>query len=61
MTQRTKLIGLKNRNGKSYFKCNYKYYPAFNYFEEADTIPEYTNNQTRRYNNTNSWDTDLPF
>ena len=59
--RRVELIGLKNRNGKSYFKCNYKYYPAFNYFEEADTIPEYTNNQTRRYNNTNSWDTDLPF
>lgn len=57
--RRVELIGLKNRNGKSYFKCNYKYYPAFNYFEEADTIPEYTNNQTRR--GYNSFDTDLPF
>lgn len=57
--RRVELIGLKNRNGKSYFKCNYKYYPAFNYFEEADAIPEYTNNQTRR--GYNSFDTDLPF
>lgn len=57
--RRVELIGLKNRNGKSYFKCNYKYYPAFNYFEEADTTPEYTNNQTRR--GYNSFDTDLPF
>ncbi len=57
--RRVELIGLKNRNGKSYFKCNYKYYPAFNYFEEADTMPEYTNNQTRR--GYNSFDTDLPF
>lgn len=57
--RRVELIGLKNRNGKSYFKCDYKYYPAFNYFEEADTIPEYTNNQTRR--GYNSFDTDLPF
>lgn len=46
--RRIELIGLKNRNGKSYFKCNYKYYPAFNYFEEADTIPEYTNKQPNK-------------
>lgn len=46
--RRVELIGLKNRNGKSYFKCNYKYYPAFNYFEEADTIPEYTNKQPNK-------------
>lgn len=57
--RRVELIGLKNRNGKSYFKCDYKYYPAFNYFEEVDTIPEYTNNQTRR--GYNSFDMDLPF
>lgn len=57
--RRVELIGLKNRNGKSYFKCNYKYYPAFNYFEEADITPEYTNNQTRR--GYNSFDIDLPF
>lgn len=30
------LIGLKNRNGKSYFKCSYKYYAPFNYFEEIE-------------------------
>jgi replicative DNA helicase len=29
------LIGLKNRNGKSYFKCNYTFYPSYNYFEEV--------------------------
>ena len=34
------LIGLKNRNGKSYFKCSYRYYPAFNYFEEIPTLEE---------------------
>lgn len=32
------LIGLKNRNGTSYFKCSYKFYPAFNYFEEIEII-----------------------
>ena len=32
--RKVQLVGLKNRNGKSYFKCNFKFYPAFNYFEE---------------------------
>ena len=32
------LIGLKNRNGKSYFKCSYKYYAPFNYFEEIEKV-----------------------
>lgn len=59
--RKVQLIGLKNRNGKSYFKCNYKYYPAFNYFEEEGEMSSFSNGQTRRYNNTNSWDTDLPF
>ncbi len=36
--RRIELIGLKNRNGKSYFKCNYKYHPEFNYFEDVDTM-----------------------
>ena len=34
------LIGLKNRNGKSYFKCSYNFYPAFNFFEEVETLEE---------------------
>lgn len=34
------LIGLKNRNGKSYFKCSYRFYPAYNYFEEVATLEE---------------------
>lgn len=58
--RRVQLVGLKNRNGRSYFKCNYKYYPAFNYFEEADMIPTYNNRSTiRKYNNND--DMDLPF
>lgn len=57
--RRVQLIGLKNRNGKSYFRCNYKYYPAFNYFEEADIIPTYNRGAMRRTNN--SFDMDLPF
>lgn len=40
--RKIQLIGLKNRNGKSYFKCNYNFYPAFNYFEENDILPQYT-------------------
>ena len=40
MPREVNLIGLKNRNGKSYFKCLYKYYPAFNYFEEIPTLEE---------------------
>lgn len=40
MPREVNLIGLKNRNGKSYFKCSYKYYPAFNYFEEIPTLEE---------------------
>lgn len=39
-------IGLKNRNGKSYFKCNFNFYPQFNYFEENDIIPQYTGDRT---------------
>lgn len=59
--RRVQLVGLKNRNGRSYFKCNYKYYPQFNYFEEADIIPTY--NGTGRMYNKNKWedDDDLPF
>lgn len=59
--RKVQLIGLKNRNGKSYFKCEYKFYSAFNYFEEEGEMSSFSNGQTRRYNNTNSWDTDLPF
>ena len=59
--RRVQLIGLKNRNGRSYFKCNYKYYPAYNYFEEADIIPTYRG--TGRMYGKNKWedDDDLPF
>lgn len=32
------LICLKNRNGKSYFKCRYKYYSAFNVFIEDGLV-----------------------
>ncbi len=34
------LIGLKNRNGKSFFKCSYKYYAPYNYFEEVPTMED---------------------
>ena len=33
--RQVELVGLKNRNGKSYFKCEFKYYPAFNYYQET--------------------------
>ena len=59
--RRVQLVGLKNRNGRSYFKCDYKYYPQFNYFEEADIIPTYRG--TGRMYDKNKWedDDDLPF
>lgn len=34
--RKVQLIGLKNRNGKSFFKCDFYYCPAFNYFEEIE-------------------------
>ena len=40
MPREVNLIGLKNRNGKSYFKCSYNFYPAFNFFEEVETLEE---------------------
>lgn len=52
--RRVQLIGLKNRNGRSYFKCNYKYYPAYNFFEEADIIPTYRG--TGRMYSKNKWE-----
>ena len=30
------LVCLKNRNGMPYFKCEYKYYSAYNFFEEEE-------------------------
>lgn len=39
--RKIQLVGLKNRSGKSYFKCNFNFYPQFNYFEENDIIPQY--------------------
>ena len=60
--RRVQLIGLKNRNGRSYFKCNFKYYPAYNYFEEADIVPTYNNRVApRRRNNNFDKEIDLPF
>lgn len=38
--RKVQLIGLKNRNGKSYFKCSYRFYPGYNYFEEIETAEE---------------------
>lgn len=59
--RQVELVGLKNRNGKSYFKCDFKYYPAFNYFEE---VGEFSNNYSNGYTR-KRWekeeDTDLPF
>lgn len=59
--RQVELVGLKNRNGKSYFKCDFKYYPAFNYFEE---VGEFINNYSNVYPR-KRWekeeDTDLPF
>ncbi len=34
--RKVQLIGLKNRNGKSYFKSEFKFYPQYNYFEEEE-------------------------
>lgn len=34
--RRVQLIGLKNRNGKSYFECEFEYYSAYNYFKEIN-------------------------
>lgn len=47
--RQVQLIGLKNRNGKSFFKCEFNYYPAFNFFEEKDISGGFT------------FDTPLPF
>ena len=60
--RKVQLIGLKNRNGKSYFKCEYKFYSAFNYFEEegANNYNSYSNGPLPR----NRWENnepDLPF
>lgn len=38
--RKVQLIGLKNRNGRSYFKCSYRFYPGYNYFEELETPEE---------------------
>ena len=58
--RKVQLIGLKNRNGKSYFKCEYNFYPAFNYFEEDKSNLFFgdTERKTRRYNNS---EMELPF
>ena len=56
--RKVQLIGLKNRNGKSYFQCDINFYPQFNYFEEADIK---SNVFTGRRNLQNSFDTELPF
>ena len=58
--RKVQLIGLKNRNGKSYFKCEYNFYPAFNYFEEDKSNLFFgdTGRKTRRYNNS---EMELPF
>ena len=61
--RKIQLIGLKNRNGKSYFKCNYKFYSAFNYFEEADTTTLNTPTYRPRNRQMSSYDNSmaLPF
>lgn len=48
--RKIQLVGLKNRNGKSYFKCNFNFYPQFNYFEENDILPQYAGSTTRTIN-----------
>ena len=58
--RRVQLIGLKNRNGRSYFKCDFKYYPQFNYFEEENTLP-YKSNKSKWFGNSNNEDIDFPF
>ena len=57
--RKVQLIGLKNRNGKSYFKCNYNFYPAYNYFEEADTMTTFAGATRRNYKS--DFTRDLPF
>ena len=57
--RKVQLIGLKNRNGKSYFKCNYNFYPAYNYFEEADTMTNFAGATRRNYKS--DFTRDLPF
>lgn len=59
--RRVQLVGLKNRNGRSYFKCDYKYYPQFNYFEEADIIPQYRGNRNQYKSKWEDDEMDLPF
>jgi len=58
--RRVQLIGLKNRNGRSFFKCDFKYYPQFNYFEEENNLP-YKTNKNKWFSNSNNEDIDLPF
>ena len=55
--RKVQLIGLKNRNGKSYFKCDFNFYPQFNYFEEADI----KSSMFAGRRNQNSYDMELPF
>lgn len=64
--RQVELVGLKNRNGKSYFKCEFKYYPAFNYFEEVGEFSSnYSNGYVGRNNRKKLFDEDekedLPF
>lgn len=64
--RQVELVGLKNRNGKSYFKCDFKYYPAFNYFEEVGEFSSsYSNGYVGRNNRKKLFDgdekEDLPF
>ena len=61
--RRVQLIGLKNRNGKSYFECEFEYYSAFNYFREINngiynTQPFTTRRQNTFESNNNM---ELPF
>lgn len=60
--RRIQLIGLKNRNGKSFFKCEFNFYPEYNYFEEATTNTIFNNRPMQTSRKKNSFDySDLPF
>ncbi len=62
--RKVQLIGLKNRNGKSYFKCNFNYYSMFNYFEDIDSmfINNYRNNRPGKTKSNTEYDElELPF
>lgn len=59
--RKVELVGLKNRNGKSYFKCDFKYYPAFNYFEEVGEIGDNYSKLHSRKRWEKEEDSDLPF